>query len=94
MAALPDTDRLRIRRGFSQWLSHRRQPFNLSKPDFGAAIAATDAWIDSNAAAYNAALPLPARTTLTPAQKTLLFVAVALTRHDTAWLQRIFPEVD
>ena len=57
------------------------QPWaGLTKADLAAAIGATDDWIDSNAAAFNSALPLPARTALTAAQKTYLFCYVAMRR--------------
>jgi hypothetical protein len=52
----------------------------LIKPDVQAAVDATDDWIDANQAAYNAALPLPFRTTATLPQKTILFAMVALRR--------------
>jgi hypothetical protein len=47
---------------------------------FGALVDATDQWIDDNAAAYNLAIPQPARGALTQQQKTLLFCHVALRR--------------
>jgi hypothetical protein len=52
----------------------------LTKAELRAAVDATDQWIDGNAAAYNAALPQPARGVLTADQKTLLFCYVALRR--------------
>ncbi|HEY4690302.1 MAG TPA: hypothetical protein VIK33_13385 [Anaerolineae bacterium] len=94
MATLPDADRLRINRALSRWWSAFRERLDLNETNLNAAIAATDTWINDNAAAYNAALPVAARTSLTAAQKTLLFVAVALMRHDLALLRRIFSEVD
>lgn len=53
---------------------------NLSGADIRAAFDATDDWIEANANAFNTALPLPARTTLTAGQKTVLFCAAALAR--------------
>lgn len=52
----------------------------LTKAELRAAIDATDQWIDDNQTSYNNALPLPARTELTLAQKTLLFCFVAMRR--------------
>lgn len=52
----------------------------LTKADVRAAVDATDAWIDTNAAAYVAALPEPGRSTLDATQKTILFCYVALRR--------------
>lgn len=56
------------------------EPYNLSRPDTTAALDATDAWIQANQAAFNAALPVAARNTLTLAQKNLLFAAVCKRR--------------
>jgi hypothetical protein len=78
-----------------RWWSNLREPVaGLNKAQLQAAVDATDTWIDSNAAAFNAALPLPARTALTATQKTILFVAVTLMRHNQDLLRRIFGEVD
>lgn len=52
----------------------------MTKTDLRAAVDATDTWIDNNAAAYNTALPLTARTQLTATQKTILFCFVAMRR--------------
>jgi hypothetical protein len=53
---------------------------NLTKTDLRAAINATDDWLDANATSFNQALPLAARTNLTPAQKALLLALVTLKR--------------
>ena len=94
MAALPTADRQRIKRGLARWFSGLRELLNLSDADFQAAVDATDTWIDANAAAYNTALPVAARTNLTASQKTLLFVAVALMRQGVVYLKSVFPESD
>ena len=94
MGALPDADRIKIKRGLSRWWSNLREPLNLNKANLDAAIAAADTWIDANAASFNAALPVAARTNLSAMQKTLLFCAVALMRQDVALLRRVFSEVD
>ena len=80
MAALSAAQRLAIRVLWGSDLSGRREAFNLSKVDLDAAIIATDNWIDTNAAAFNTALPVAARTTLTATQKAELFMRVALKR--------------
>lgn len=82
MAVLDLTDRARIWRGLIRYWSNLRENIDLSKAELLAAVNATDGWIDDNAASYNSALPLPARTDLTAAQKTLLFVCVAVMRQD------------
>lgn len=51
-----------------------------TKPDLAAAVAAADAWADTNAASYNAALPAAFRTTATAQQKSLLLALVAMKR--------------
>lgn len=83
MAELSSTDRQRIRRGLARYWSRLRDgPGGLTKAQLRAAVDATDTWIDSNQAAYNAALPLAAQSGLTAGQKILLFCAVALMRVD------------
>ena len=52
----------------------------MTKANVQAAINATDDWIDSNAAAFNSALPVVAQSGLTATQKTILFCYVALKR--------------
>lgn len=75
MAVLSDAGRQAIR----DYLM-RRFGYALTKADVRAAIDATDAWIDGNAAAYNAALPAAAQAGLTASEKTILFCFVALKR--------------
>lgn len=55
-----------------------------NRPDVKAAIAAADAWADANAASYNAALPLPARTALTARQKARLLRYVIQRRFEVS----------
>ena len=94
MAILPDVDRERIWRGIMRFLSSEREALATNKADLRAAINATDGWIDSNAASFNAVLPLPARTQLTASQKALMLAAVVLMRFRPAFLRRIVGEVD
>lgn len=54
---------------------------NLLKTDWRAAINAADDWVNSNAASFNSALPVAARTNLTSAQKALLLVFVVMRRY-------------
>lgn len=83
MAELSAEDRARIWRGLMRYWSNIREIIgSLSKDDLLAAVAATDTWIDANAASYNAAIPQPARAELTAEQKTLMFCCVALMRVD------------
>ena len=94
MAVLPAADRLRIWRGLSRWWSNLRENCALNKADLQAAVTASDAWVDSNSASFNSALPVAARNNLTTSQKSLLLVAVILMRHNVELLKRIFPEVE
>lgn len=82
MAQLETTDRARIWRGLMRYWSKQRETVSVDKSELLAAVNATDAWIDTNSASYNQALPEAARTNLSAAQKTLLFCAVALMRVD------------
>jgi len=52
----------------------------MTKADVRAAVNACDDFIDTNAAAFNTALPTAARTNLTAQQKLLLFCYVAMRR--------------
>lgn len=80
MAVLSNAIRLQIRAAFASLISQRREPFALTRAQLDAAIAATDDWIDANAAAFNTALPAAARNGLSAAQKAELFSFVALRR--------------
>ncbi len=80
MAVLPDTVREEVWGEFMRKLSERREAIFLNKIDLRAALNATDQWIDNNAAAFNASLPVAARTNLTTAQKAELFLFVAARR--------------
>ena len=79
MAIMSGNQRAGCRRDVMSDLSDAREPCGLSKSDLRAAIDAIDQWIHDNAAAFNAAIPQPARSTLTSAQKARLFAAVV--RH-------------
>jgi len=82
MAVLSDPDRLSILKRFAEQLSALRVVFNLSKPDLQAAVNAIDAWADSNQAAFNTAIPLPARTALTTKQKLQILYYVLSRRYE------------
>ena len=97
MATLPETDINKIWRGYMRYLSRIDVNDTVSdvvKQDIKDAIEATDAWIDTNDAAFNAALPLTFRNNATQSQKALLFCAVTLMRYDEQLLRQIFGEVD
>ena len=77
MALLPNIDRDRIWRWF---MRRNTDACAFTKTDLRAAIDATDSWIDTNASAFNTALPVAFRTNATQVQKTLVFCWVAMRR--------------
>ncbi len=80
MAVLSDADRAEVTAKLQRLAEWAAIPCSVTKSDLRAAIDATDAWIDLNAAAFNLALPPAARTNLSQTQKTLLFCFVASKR--------------
>lgn len=70
-----------VRTAWRQMLSQDAGLGNaFTKPDLAAAVAAVDAWVDTNTTSYNNALPQPFRGTATPQQKALLLALVAMKR--------------
>lgn len=59
-------------------------PGSVTKADLRAAIDAVDDWVDGNAAAFNAAIPQPARGVLTARQKAGLLLFVVTKRFGVA----------
>jgi len=53
----------------------------LTKTELKQAITDTNTWIDNNQASYNSALAVNVRTTLSTAQKALLFELVATKKY-------------
>lgn len=82
VAALSDSDRQAVNRDFQEEVCRDREVFGaLTKADVRAAVNAADAWADANAAAFNTALPQPARGALTAAQKARLLAKILLKRY-------------
>jgi len=79
MAVLSSADRARIWRGLMRYWSTQGTTVDEDKEALFVLVGDTDTWIDDNQAGYNAALT---ENSLTAAQKTLLFCAVALMRVD------------
>lgn len=77
MALLDATNRARTA---AQWMRDNLETNGFTKAELTAALAATDAWIDSNQASFNTALPVAFRNSASLAQKTLLFCYVAMRR--------------
>lgn len=82
MAILSNADRQAIWAQVMHKLSTNRDTTALLKTDLQAALNAADDWVNANRVSYNSALPLAARTTLTPAQKAYLLAIVVLQRFE------------
>lgn len=82
MAVLIDADRVVVWKRIMARLSQSRAPLALTKADLRAAVNAVDAWLEANAASYNTAIPQPARTVMSVAQKAELLSAVALRKFE------------
>ena len=78
MAVLSDADRAAL----TAEACRQRVPWSVSKAGLRAAYDAADAWADTNALAYNAALPLPFRTVATPKQKAQVLMDVLRRRYE------------
>lgn len=84
MAVLSDTDRQPLWAEFMRDVSNRREPFGaLTKAQLRDAVNALDDYLNTNAAAINAAIPQPARAQLTTPQKALLLQYVVAKRYLT-----------
>jgi hypothetical protein len=57
------------------------ETYTLTKLDIRAALDAADDWVNANAAAFNTALPQPARTALSTSQKARLLLWVVRWRY-------------
>lgn len=83
MAILTNADRIQLHADVMRDWSSDRETFGgtLTKADLQAAINAVDQWVSDNAAAYNLAIPQPARNTLTASQKAKLLLEVVRRRY-------------
>ena len=85
MAVLPDADRATLSAIIQSDWSNDREPVSvITKADLRAAINAIDAWVDANAAAFNTAIPQPARGALTAKQKARLLMYVVRRRYEVS----------
>lgn len=80
--ALTNQERWEIFRDFMEGESGQHFSIDLLKVALRDAVDATDDFIGTNVAAYNVALPEPARTNLTTRQKALMFLLVADKRFE------------
>lgn len=81
MTVLTSLQRAELAGNIMSALSAAREPCPVLKADVHAAIDAADTWANSNAAAYNTALPLPFRTAATADQKSRLLELVIIARR-------------
>lgn len=82
MAALTNADRIVIWQKMMESMSRANEPCAINKTQLRAAIDAADDWADTNAASYNSALPVAARTNLTANQKARLLALVIMRRWE------------
>jgi hypothetical protein len=78
MAVLSDALRREL---WAEFMQVNRDPCGITKVDLRAAVDAIDTWLDGNAASLNTAIPQPARSNLSAAQKARLLALVALKRY-------------
>ena len=82
MAVLSDADRNEVTEELMRELSDGRVPCPVLKAALRAAVDATDTYQNSNAAAYNSALPNPFRTNADASLKSRLFRMVSRKRYE------------
>jgi hypothetical protein len=80
MARLSSADLADVAAQFMRDCSADRDPLEILKQHVHAAVDAADAWADANAASFNSALPVQARSGLTSSQKARLLNAVTSKR--------------
>lgn len=76
MANLTVAQRREVWADLMSEFSRRWDAITFSKADLLAAVEAVDGWVEANQASYNQAIPLPAQTNLTVAQKAELLMWV------------------
>ena len=81
MAVLPDNKRIQAWTELMQELSADGQEIAITKAELRAAVDALDTFLENNAATVNAAIPQPARSGLTTAQKARILAAVVMYRY-------------
>lgn len=81
MANLSAAQRAELWAAYMQDISEARESCAITKQQLRAAVDALDAWLDTNASTINAAIPQPARGSLTTAQKARLLSYVIRQRY-------------
>lgn len=81
MANMTSAQRAELWAPYMQDISDARESCAITKAQLRAAVDALDAWLDTNAATINTAIPQPARGSLTTAQKARLLTYVIRQRY-------------
>lgn len=81
MANLTAAQRAELWATYMQDISEARESCAITKAQLRAAVDALDAWLDANASTINAAIPQPARGSLTTPQKARLLTYVIRQRY-------------
>lgn len=80
MAVLSNADRILVWAEFMRVLENISSTGAMTKADLRAAVDAIDQWNEDNQAAFNLAIPQPARSLLSAKQKASLQLAVVARR--------------
>lgn len=81
MANMTSEQRAALWATYMQDISEARESCAITKQQLRAAVDALDAWLDANVSTINAAIPQPARGSLTTAQKARLLSYVIKQRY-------------
>lgn len=76
MAVLTDQDRFDVWADIMRLVSADKETVSITKTDLRAAVNAIDGWVNTNASAFNTAIPQPARSALSASQKARLLMLV------------------
>ena len=76
MTVLIDQDRFDIWADIMRLISADKETVSITKTDLLAAVDAIDDWVNTNASAFNTAIPQPARSALSSTQKSRLLMLV------------------
>ena len=81
MAELSSAKRQELWAELMRELSADGETVSVTKPELRAAVDALDTWLNDNAATVNAALPQPARSALSAAQKARMLMFIVRYRY-------------
>lgn len=79
--ALTNNQKLRVRKSLHDAYSQQELSIPWKKDEADAAITDADNWIDTNAAAYAAALSQPYRGSSSPSDKSVLLITIAIAQR-------------